>query len=84
MDLIVRRAQLPDRPSGQHLDIGIDGGRIGVSYSQNHIEIVDAASLGIGVFVTMFGTKFGNAIIRRRYTPASTGGTTPRDRGGGS
>jgi cytosine/creatinine deaminase len=28
MDLIVRRAQLPDRPSGQHLDIGIDGGRI--------------------------------------------------------
>ncbi len=28
MDLIVRRAQLSDRPSGQHLDIGIDGGRI--------------------------------------------------------
>jgi cytosine deaminase len=28
MDLIVRRAQLTDRPSGQHLDIGIDGGRI--------------------------------------------------------
>ena len=27
MDLIVRRAQLTDRPSGQHLDIGIDGGR---------------------------------------------------------
>ena len=28
MDLIVRRAQLTDRPSGQLLDIGIDGGRI--------------------------------------------------------
>ena len=28
MDLIVGRAQLTDRPSGQHLDIGIDGGRI--------------------------------------------------------
>ena len=28
MDLIVRRAQLTDRPSGQHVDIGIDGGRI--------------------------------------------------------
>ena len=28
MDLIVRRAQLTDRPSGQHLDIGIDCGRI--------------------------------------------------------
>jgi len=28
MDLIVRRAQLTDRPLGQHLDIGIDGGRI--------------------------------------------------------
>ena len=28
MDLIVRRAQLADRPSGQHVDIGIDGGRI--------------------------------------------------------
>jgi len=28
MDLIVRRAQLTDRPPGQHLDIGIDGGRI--------------------------------------------------------
>jgi cytosine deaminase len=28
MDLIVRRAQLTDRPSGQYLDIGIDGGRI--------------------------------------------------------
>jgi cytosine deaminase len=28
MDLIVRRAQLPDRPSGEHVDTGIDGGRI--------------------------------------------------------
>ena len=28
MDLIVRRAQLTDRPPGQHLDIGIDCGRI--------------------------------------------------------
>ena len=28
MDLIVRRAQLTDRPSGQHVDIGIGGGRI--------------------------------------------------------
>ena len=28
MDLIVRNAQLPERPGGEHVDIGVAGGRI--------------------------------------------------------